>query len=210
MNGIAERLTELVDDRRRNVELARRIRIYLLANLLVGASLGHDFLLEHANPIKKSFRARRASGNVDIDGDDRVDSLHHRVVVEHSARGCARSHRNAPLRLWHLLPDSAKHRGELEWNASGADQYVSLPRREAHSLHAESREVEAGSRGRHEFDRAACSSERHGPERVGPPPVHEKVEPRSYPAFLALRLVGDGAVFWSSGQSHCSAPFFQT
>src|SRR5215213_5316934 len=99
MNGITERLAELVDDRRRDVELAPRIRIHLLANVSICAAFGHDLLLKHPYAVEKTFGARRTAWHVDIDRNDRVDPLHHRIVVEHPAGGSACAHGYAPLWL---------------------------------------------------------------------------------------------------------------
>ena len=66
-----------------------------------------DLLLQHHDAVDQAFGTRRTAGHVDVHRNDRVDALHHRVVVEHAAGRRARAHRDAPLRLRHLLPDAA-------------------------------------------------------------------------------------------------------
>src|SRR5579864_7728820 len=72
------------------------------------AALGVNLLLQLQNAVEQCFRTWRAARNVNVDGNHLVDSLHDRVIVEHAARGGARSHRDHPFRFRHLfvkLPD---------------------------------------------------------------------------------------------------------
>src|SRR6267378_1277410 len=208
--GVSERLTELVDHWRRDVELTRRIGLHLVADSLVGRALVLDLLLEHANAVDETLGARRATRNVHVNRNDRVDSLHHRVIVEHSASRGAGAHRDTPFGLRHLLPDAADNRGELEGDATCADKYVGLPRRVAHAFHPEAREFEIAGRSRHELDRAARRPNRHWPQGVGASPIDQEVEASRDPAFLRFWRVRNGPTLSGSGQSHCSAPFFHT
>src|SRR5208337_2074250 len=83
-----------------------RIRInYLLTNVkstLEGSTLFNDLLLQQGNGVDKLLGTRRAAGNVNIDGNPLVDSLHDRIVIEDSAGGGASAHGDDPLRLGHL------------------------------------------------------------------------------------------------------------
>ena len=193
-------------------------------SLAVGHPLAHHLLLEQPDPVEQPFRSRRTPGHVDVDRNDGVDPLHDGVVVEHTARGSARAHRDTPLGLRHLLPDAADDRGQFERYPARADEHIGLSRREAHALHPKPREVELAGRRGHELDCAAGGAEWHGPQRIGPTPVDEEVQFGRDPAFLRLRLVCDppeaGVVFLTRrlhrtprplrNQSHCSAPFFHT
>src|SRR3712207_2961953 len=75
----------------------------LVADLLVAL----DLFLERHDPEDQSLRPRRASGDVDVDGDHPVGTHEHRVAVEkRTARDGARAHRYNPLGLGHLLVEA--------------------------------------------------------------------------------------------------------
>src|SRR5207237_10544675 len=84
--------------------------------------LAFDLLVEEKNTVQQSFRTWRAAGDVDVDRHDRVDALHHRVVVENTAGRSAGAHRDHPLGLRHLIVDAAEHRRELEPEPADATQ----------------------------------------------------------------------------------------
>src|SRR5262245_7632444 len=44
-----------------------------------------DLLLELDDAVNERFGSRRAAGHEDIDGNDLIDALHERVVIEHAA-----------------------------------------------------------------------------------------------------------------------------
>src|SRR5688572_6333360 len=69
-----------------------------------------DLLLDFHDGVDDALRARRTTRNVDVDRDEAVDALDHGVVVEDAPAGGAGSHRDAPLRLRHLLPDLEQDR----------------------------------------------------------------------------------------------------
>src|SRR4051812_40086011 len=160
-----------------------------MAKRLVARTLVLDFLLEHHDAVDQALGAWRTARDVNVYWNDVVDSLHHGVVVEDAvARRGARAHRDAPFGLWHLLPDAAKDRRELEGHASRANQQIRLPGRERLSLHAEAGEVIFARRRRHELDRATRRAEWHRPQRVLAPPVHEGVEACRDPRLIAVGL----------------------
>src|SRR5437016_13499357 len=161
MHGIPEWLRNLVDHRRRNVELTAWIGLHLIAQGWVGRALLHHFILEHHDAVHQSFGPRWTAGHIHVHRDDGVDTLHHRVVVEHATARRAGTHRDAPLRLRHLLPDAAQHRRELERHAAGADQDVCLTRGEALQLHADTRQIITTRGSRHALDRATRYAEGH-------------------------------------------------
>ena len=65
--------------------------------LAVRAELaGLDLVVELEDRVDEHLRARRAAGEVHVDGDDVVDALDDRVVVEHAARATRRRPSRAP------------------------------------------------------------------------------------------------------------------
>jgi hypothetical protein len=73
-----------------------------------------DQLLELQERLDESFRARRASGNVDVDRHDSIDALDCRVApLVAPTRAGAVTQGDAPLRLRHLLPESDERAGHL-------------------------------------------------------------------------------------------------
>src|SRR6476661_6939436 len=211
VNRIAERLGELVHPFGREEKPGRPHQLFV-AQRVVRDALSHDLLLEQSNAVDETFGPRRASRYVDIDRDDRVDALDHRVVVEDPAGRGARAHGDGPLGLRHLVPDPPDDRRELERQPAGADQHVRLAGRKALALHAEAGDVEAAGRRGHVLDGAARRAERHRPERVAPGPVGQEIEPGGDPVGRDRRhgrRVGVLVLGGGIGQSHCSAPRFQ-
>src|SRR5436305_485956 len=62
-----------------------------------------DLVLQLHDPIDHGLRTRRAAGNVDVDRQDLVDALQHRIIVVEAARGGAYTEGHHPLGLAHLL-----------------------------------------------------------------------------------------------------------
>src|ERR1035441_3377253 len=85
-----------------------------------------NFLLEHHEGVDQLLRARRAAGDVDIDGDYLVD-WDQGVVVEDAGGGGAGTHRDSPLGFGHLLVEVADDGGHLLGDAPGNDHEVALP-----------------------------------------------------------------------------------
>ena len=96
------------------------------------------------------------NGHVDVDGDDAVDALQDRVVVEHAARARARAHRDHPLRLEHLVVDLPQRRRHLVRDAArtrsagrpGAATSGTPPCRSARGRSASRRSTSSRSRSR--------------------------------------------------------------
>src|SRR4029079_8992473 len=63
---------------------ARRLARQLAEPLLI------DLALQLDDAVDERLGARRAAGHEDVDGDDLIDPLHQRVVVEHAADRRAR------------------------------------------------------------------------------------------------------------------------
>ncbi len=96
-----------------------------------------DLVVQLEDRVDQHLGARRAAGEVHVDGYDVVDALDDRVVVEHAARAGAHAHREDVLGLGHLVVDLAQDRRHLVADASGDDHQVGLARRRAEDLHAE-------------------------------------------------------------------------
>src|SRR5579859_6754253 len=65
-----------------------------------------DELLELHHAVDEALRPRRAAGDIDVDRHDPVDPLDRRVAPLVATAGArAVAHRDAPLRLRHLLPE---------------------------------------------------------------------------------------------------------
>ena len=133
----------------------------------VGAELGVlHLVVQLEDRVDQHLRARRAAGQVHVDGHDVVDALHDRVVVEHAAAAGAHAHREHPLGLGHLVVDLAQHRGHLLADPAGHDHQVGLARAGAEDLHAEAGEVVLRAAGGHHLDGAAGQAEGRRPERL--------------------------------------------
>src|SRR5690606_34706751 len=119
-----------------------------------------DALLELDDAVEQRLRARRATGHVHVDGDDAVDALNDRVVVEDAPARGAVAHGDDPLGVGHLVINLAQHGRHLLRDAAAHDHEVGLPRRSAEELAAEARDVELAAARAHHLDGAAREAER--------------------------------------------------
>lgn len=108
-----------------------------------------NFSLKIHQSTKNLLRTRRAAGNVDIDGDKPIDSLHHGVRVENPPRTGTCPHADTPFRLRHLKPDPLKHRHHFHRDAARDDHKIALSRTKPHDLRAETRDIEPARTRRH-------------------------------------------------------------
>src|SRR5262249_2993967 len=142
-----------------------------------GASLqdlaAADLVVEHQDPVHERLRPGRAAGDVHVDGDDLVDTLDERVVVEHAARARADAHRDDPLGLDHLVVHLAQDRRHLLAEPAGDDHEVGLAGTGAEHLHAVARQVVVRRARGHHLQRAAREPEGRGPHRVAPRPLDQ-------------------------------------
>src|SRR6056297_1185025 len=69
-------------------------------------ALGTDLALQHRQPLQQRLGPRRTTRHVDVDGQEFVYALDHAVDVVHAPGIGARSHRDDPLRLQHLVIES--------------------------------------------------------------------------------------------------------
>ena len=143
-----------------------------------------DFFLELEDGVEDGFGARRATGDVDVHGDNLIATLHDGVIVEDAAAGRASSHGDDPLGLRHLIVKLANDGSHFLREAAGNDHQIGLARRGAENFGAEAREVKSGSGHGHHFDGAAGESEAERPDGAFARPVHGFVERREDDAFI--------------------------
>src|SRR3954454_5498475 len=72
-----------------------------------------DLLLQLVDAVHERLGTRRAAGDVDVHGQELVNPLDNRVVVEHAGARRAGAHRDDPLRLEHLVVDAPDDRRHL-------------------------------------------------------------------------------------------------
>ena len=174
----------------------------------VAAELGVlDLVVQLEDRVDEHLRPRRAAGEVHVDGDDVVDALDDRVVVEHAAAAGADAHRQHPLGLGHLVVDLAQHRGHLLADPAGHDHQVGLARAGAEDLHAEAGQVVLRAAGGHHLDGAAGQAEGGRPERRLAHVAGDALDRRQQDA--AGQLLFDTHVSRTS-QSHSRPPRRQT
>lgn len=119
--------------------------------------------LQLENTVHQRLARGRASGHVDVDGDDSVTSANHTVaiVIVASSIGAA-AHADYPSGLRHLIVDLTQRRSHLVGESTGDNHDVRLTGRGSEN---NSKTILIVSRGGqvHHFDGAAGESEGHGP-----------------------------------------------
>jgi hypothetical protein len=133
----------------------------------------HDLLAHLEDGVDQHLGPRRAAGQVDVDRDDVVHTLHDRVVVEHAAGRCADTHGDDRARLGHLVVDLPYDRRHLLAHPAGHDHQVGLAGRGPEDLHAPAAQVVVRAAGGHHLDGTAGEAERGAPERRLAGPVRE-------------------------------------
>ena len=115
------------DHRRRRSARAAGMTSCALAAPLGGHVLVADPLLQQDDALEQRLRPGRAAGHVDVDGDDLVDALGHRVAVPVRAAAVgAAAHRDDVLRLGHLVVEAQDGRRHLVRDRAGDDDEVGL------------------------------------------------------------------------------------
>ena len=129
-------------------------------------------------PSSKRLGPGRAAGHVDVDRDDLVDALGHRVAVPvRPAAVGARAHRDHVLRLGHLLVETLDRRGHLVGDGAGDDDQIGLARAGRQRDDAETHHVVARrAEGRTHLDRAARQAPLVHPQAVRTPEVEQRRE----------------------------------
>jgi hypothetical protein len=103
-----------------------------------------DLLLKLDDGIENGLGSRRAAGNVDINRDDLVNTLHHVIRAIEAAACRARPHRNDPPRLSHLIVDLFQDWTHLVVDRAEDHKNVRLLRGKPYNLRTESRDVIVG------------------------------------------------------------------
>ena len=154
------------------------------------------FCLQQHQRIHQRLGPRRAAGNIDIDRQEAVDALHHRIDVVHAARIGAGAHGDHPARFAHLLVKPLQRHRHLAEHRARHDQQVGLARRRADHLGAEAGLIVDRRQRRRHFDVAARQAEVERPETVLARPGDQIVKPREQLAqrhVVAGRLLVAGA-----------------
>src|SRR5260370_5323506 len=124
-----------------------------------GTLLIVDLLLELKDSVENGFGARRAAGNVDVDGDDLIAALHDGVIVEDAAGSGASAHGDDPLGLGHLIVNLADDGSHFLREAASDNHQVGLAGRGAKNFVAGTRQVKTSSGHGHHFNTAASQTE---------------------------------------------------
>lgn len=161
--------------------------------LFAESGFGFDFPLEAHEAFEEGFGSWGASADIDVDGENLIDSLEDGVAAIHAATGSARAHGDAPFGFGHLIPDAFDDEGHFVGDGAGDDHDVALAWGEAHDFGAEAGDIEAGSACGHEFDAATGEAHGHGPEGIFAHPIHRGVDPSDDDISLDFRVVCDGA-----------------
>ena len=111
-----------------------------------------NFFLQADQSFQQRFRPRRASRNVNVYRDKLINALQHRIAAIHPAARCARPHRDAPFRFWHLLPNAFYGQRHFVSDGAGDNHNIALPRRESHYFGTETCNIKSRGGGRHQFN----------------------------------------------------------
>ena len=132
--------------------------------------------LQLEDAVHESLAGRRASGHVNVHGDNSVAASDHAVavVVVAAAVGAA-AHGDDPAGFGHLIVDLAQRGSHLVGQGAGHDHDVGLTgggsENDAEAILIVSRGGEV-----HHFDGAAGETKGHGPERGLTGPVSHDIE----------------------------------
>src|SRR5579885_369202 len=142
-----------------------------------------DAVLELDQAVEHGLRARRASGYVQIDRDDAIDTLQHGVIVVRTARAGTGAERHDPFRFRHLLPHAAQDRSLTLGYRADHEQQVSLARGKARQRRAETIDIVAGAGDREILHPATRSHERIAEKGILARPLHRVLQPRQGKTF---------------------------
>ena len=135
-----------------------------------------DFFAEFDDGIKDGFGAGRATGNIDIDGDQFIYASNSGcgVTAEHSSCDSASAHGNDIFGFGHFFVEANEGGCHFHGDSASGDDEVSLARTGAGNK-TKSVKVEARSDEGCKFDEAAGGSVEEGPEAGESCPVMEIV-----------------------------------
>jgi len=138
--------------------------------------LSSHLLLQLENPIKQSLSGRRATGNIDVYGQDAVDATKNTVTVMVVAApiGTA-AHTDYPFGVWHLVVTQSNSRSHLVGDSAGNDHNVGLTRRGSKD-DAQTVLVVSRHRAMHHLNAATCQGEGERPYGALSCPVGNLIE----------------------------------
>src|SRR5262249_4790756 len=111
-----------------------------------------DLVLDFEQPLEERLGPGRAARDVDVDRDDLVDALAHRVrVLEEPAAVGAAPHGDDEAGLRHLVVEALDPEGHLVGERPGDDEQVARPRARPGGG-AEALEIAARAAGLHQLD----------------------------------------------------------
>lgn len=157
--------------------LAEEVFDFLLSVHAAEKSLDFDFTLKLHEPVEHRLRSWRASGDIHIDREDFIHSIHHAVgFLERTAADCATAACDDVFGLCKLVVEAHEGRCHLVHDGALNHYVVSLAGGVAGNLETEACHVVARSAETHEFDGAAAGAEAERPQGVGDAPVDKLVE----------------------------------
>src|SRR5262249_16678054 len=154
------------------------------AGRLFGDSHAIDLVLEPHQAVEQSFRAGRATWDIDVHGYDVIDALENGGCVEGASHVGTCAHGDYPLLIRHLVIDATDDWSHLQSYCSCNDHQVGLARTRAEDSGAEAVHVETRCARRHHFDRAARQTERHRPKGRLTRPVEHEIDGRCDDIFF--------------------------
>jgi hypothetical protein len=140
-------------------------------------SFRFDLFLEERQTLEDGLGPGRASGNVNIDRQDLIDTLDHAIDIVHTAAVGARPHGHDPLGFGHLLVKAKNDGCYLFKDGPGRNEQIRLTGRASQNFGPESPDVVSGRVGYHLLDKTTGQSEEHRPEAVLSRPVDDVVDP---------------------------------
>src|SRR4051812_42803703 len=100
------------------------------------------FGLKFEQRVEQGFGTWRTTAHVNIDGNNSVHALQHRITAVHATRTGARAHGDDPFRFRHLVVNTTHSGRHFVGHGARDDHAVSLAGGKTHDLGAETGDVE--------------------------------------------------------------------
>ena len=148
-----------------------------LINFLLTVYTAEEFLdfnlaLELHKSIEYGFGSWGATGDINVDGDNFIDTGENAIrILERASGDGATAASDDILGLSELLIETAEDRSHTMDDSALDHDIVSLTRGVTSHLETETRHIIASSAKRHKLNSAAACAEAEGPERVGYTPL---------------------------------------
>src|ERR1700722_1611314 len=170
------------------LEVLHHIRIKPHFRRLPRQRHGVNLVLQLEQRVKKIFRTRGASRDINICRDDLVDALQHRIRIKRPADRRARAHRDYPFWIRHLVVDAFHHRRHLQSHGAGHNHQIALPRAGTKHFRPEASNIKPRRRRSDHLDRAAGQTKRHRPHCRLARPVENVVNRADHEILFELVL----------------------